>query len=195
MAGNKLSPSARAWLAPATALGLVVAVLAALGGLRLSVASAGPTLEIDQTIRLTNWAVAIHAAELGERTPGLPGDQDVLRVWATLTRTAEESRFLPPKLIGVQVDTAVPPAENGFSHSPDRRATMFDPEITREIELLFDYPDPDATLSGVPPAPAEVRVLVHDERPGTGFLNRDSVEIGDLVGHVRLPCPDHRLPG
>lgn len=173
--------------------GLALGLVAAFGGFGTSPGRIGPELPPGQQITLTNWEITVHSAEVGEQIPGLAGDRDVLRIQLTVTRTAEETGFWPSRLVSIRTDTDVPVEPEGTVSAPDRRSADFDPDIAREVDLRFWYPAYDASYPGEPPAPGQVLVLVRDERPGTGFLDGDSYEVGNLVGHVRLDCPDRRV--
>lgn len=185
--------AAPGWLLVLGVTGLALGLVAAFGGFAPSPGRIGPELPAGRTISLANWDIIVHRAEVGERTPGLPSDKDVLRIQLTITRTAKDSQFVPIRLLTIRTGTDVPVDPDGYVSAPDRRATDFDPDIPREVDLVFWYPAYEASYPGEPPKPDQVVVLVRDERPGTGFLDGDSFEVGDLVGHVRLDCPDRRV--
>ncbi|MGD7706497.1 hypothetical protein [Microlunatus sp. Y2014] len=182
--------AATPWLITAAVIGLLLLMVAVTGGFTPA-SDTGRRVEAGRSVEVGEWRLVVHSAELTDVSPdGSYDTADTVRVHLDVTHRGEATvRFVPHGLIRVVVDSAPVEEELQWRSADPDREYAFDPDVTESVLAELAYADDQH-----PPAPATVRVVIHDVRWDAGLLSEDW-QVGAAVAHVDLPLADRRTGG
>ncbi len=186
-------PGLTGWLVTALVVATVVALVAALGGWRTADARAARLRQPGEVLAVRGWQVVVHEAQVVNFPVegSYASTESQLRVLLDVTATGQESEdFFRTRLLQVQLPdgTLLP---DGYVDQAPPWGGAWDPDITFPSVLEVDLPD----LALDDPAPEQVRLLLHDQRPSRSFLSDDGeLAVGGARWRLELSTVDRRIP-
>lgn len=182
----------RHWVTPAV-LALVLLGVWVGGGFRTAPPVGVRTYDLGQTITLQRWTIVVAGVDLVDTTSYDSPQAPALRVALTATWTGEQSTYgLAHGLVAVVVPDGPAASPDESTVRVDRYSGDFDPDLPRSVGLDFTWPA-DATETTSPVgAPAQVLVVISDERPSQNFIDASAWVPTRPIGHLLAPVRDLR---
>lgn len=182
----------RHWVTPAV-LALVLLGVGLGGGFRTAPPIGVHSYDVGQVISLQRWTLVVEGVDLVDTTSYDSPQAPALQVALTATWTGEQSTSgLAHGVVAVVVPDGPAASPDESTVRIDRYSGGFDPDLPRSLGLDFTWPA-DATETSPPvAAPAEVLVVISDERPSQSFIDSTSYVPTPPIGHVAVPVRDLR---
>lgn len=178
--------SQRGWWVALGVAGLVVALVAALGGFRTADIGNARRVAPGTAVRLTNWTITVLEAEVVDDSSGREIPTEV-RVRLDIVNHHDATKDLPDDLIMVQLPEGDRQSFPRLKNVDPRKAEQYDPQVTEPVWRISTYkPGVRPRVSGT------LTVLISDERWNDGLLD-DKWVVAGVVARVEVPLVDRRL--
>lgn len=180
----------RSWLVTLGVAGLLLGVLAAVGGFGRAHTDGEQALPVGAPIDIGRWSVTVERAQLvNTNMSGAPLEQSRVVIWLTLTNTGLTSGYGPSEdAIAFLGPTGYLDEDAPLFYVNDpAEPSLIGPGLTRE--RFVEFPITDADWADGDP----VKVLLGREQPSDGgFSNVEGWTVSRIVGVVRVPVEDRR---
>jgi hypothetical protein len=175
------------------ALVLLVGLVAVLGGFGRAPGVGPRRFGVGEAVELTRWTIAVEGVELVDTTTYGSPSPPTLRVHLRATWNGDATAdLLSGGLVSVVVPGGPAPASDVTVVAAGAYSGGFDPDVPRPADLEVVWPAGADENAPRQPAPAQVQVVLHDEREAQNFLFSDEWTTTAPLGHVDAPLTDRR---